>query len=60
MYCIVESDIILLYIWSLILGPSRIVGPGVVTVTRYLRGLCLNVRWMVLDIAIDVVSGVIV
>jgi hypothetical protein len=36
------------------------VGPGVAIVTRYLRGLCLNVRWKVLDIAINVVSEVIV
>jgi hypothetical protein len=53
-YCLV------VYIWSLVWGPSRAVGPGVATVTRYLRGLCLNVRWKVLDIAINVVSEVIV
>jgi hypothetical protein len=32
----------------------------VVTVTQYLGGLCLNIRWKVLDIAIDVVLGIIV
>jgi hypothetical protein len=59
-YRIVESDIVLSYIRYLIGGPSRAVGPGVVTVTWYPRDLCLNARWKVLDIAIDVVSEVIV
>jgi hypothetical protein len=33
---------------------------SVVIITWYLRCLCLNMRWKVLDIAIDVVSGIIV
>jgi hypothetical protein len=33
------------------------VGPYVATISRYLRGLCLDIRWKVLDIAIDEVSG---
>jgi hypothetical protein len=32
----------------------------VAIVTRYLKGNCLNVRWKVLDIAINMVSVVIV
>jgi hypothetical protein len=29
-------------------------------VTQYLRVLCLKIRWKILDIAINVVSGVII
>jgi hypothetical protein len=59
-YRTLEADIVLLDIWPLVWGPSRAVGSGVVTLTRYLGGLYLYVRWKVLDTAIDVVPGVIV
>jgi hypothetical protein len=36
------------------------VRPGAVTIPWYLKGLCLNVRWKVLYIAINIVLGAIV
>jgi hypothetical protein len=35
------------------------VEPYTATVSRYLGGLCLDIRWKVLDIAVDEVSGVL-
>jgi hypothetical protein len=54
----VESDIVLLYIWSRVWGIIHVVGPSVVTVQTPWRPFPYD-AWQrkVLDIAIDEVSG---
>jgi hypothetical protein len=54
----VESNIILLYIQSCVLGVIYAVGPSVATVQTPRRPFPCEVRqWNVLNIAIDEVSG---
>jgi hypothetical protein len=54
----VESDIVLLYIWSHVWGIIYIVGLGMATIQTTRRRFPYDVwRWKVLDIAIDEVSG---
>jgi hypothetical protein len=55
----VESDIVLLYIWSHIWGIIYAVEPGVVTIQTPQRPSRDVRQWKVLDIAIDEVSGVV-
>jgi hypothetical protein len=54
----VESDIVLLYIWSYVWGIIYAVGPSVAIVQTLQRPFPCDVRqWKVLDIAINEVSG---
>jgi hypothetical protein len=54
----VESYIVLLYVWSHVWGIIYAVGPGVATVQTPQRPFPYDVRqWKVLDIAVDKVFG---
>jgi hypothetical protein len=52
----VESDIVLLYIWSRVWGIMYAVAPSAVTIQTPQRP-CYVRQWKVLDIAINEVSG---